>query len=103
VVLGYIRNETRKFHIFVANRVQIIHDETDVKRWFYISTDQNPADLASCGSSCDELLASVWFKGPSFLMKSEIEPESETVFELATNDPDSKNICDNGSRRQSSH
>ena len=30
VVLGYIKNESRKFKIFVANRVQQIQDVTDV-------------------------------------------------------------------------
>ena len=30
VVLGYIKNESRKFKIFVANRVQQIQDVNDV-------------------------------------------------------------------------
>ncbi|XP_064639531.1 uncharacterized protein LOC135495055 [Lineus longissimus] len=47
VVLGYIGNESRKFHIFVANRVQEIRDSTSPSNWRYVDTDQNPADYAS--------------------------------------------------------
>ena len=32
VVLGYINNEVRRFHIFVANQVQRIRDTARVKR-----------------------------------------------------------------------
>lgn len=31
VVLGYIANERRRFHVFVANRVQLIQDSTTVE------------------------------------------------------------------------
>lgn len=31
VVLGYIANESRRFHVFVANRVQLIQDSTTVE------------------------------------------------------------------------
>ena len=45
VVLSYIRNEARCFHVFVANRVQQIHDDTDPYKWNYICSANNPADL----------------------------------------------------------
>ena len=31
-VLGYNNNESRKFKVFVANRVQFIQDHTDVQQ-----------------------------------------------------------------------
>ena len=31
-VLGYINNDSRRFKIFVANRVQLIQDNTDIKQ-----------------------------------------------------------------------
>nr|XP_054759571.1 uncharacterized protein LOC129265622 [Lytechinus pictus] len=58
VVLGYIRNEARRFHVFVANRVQQIHDETNPKRWFYVNTEDNTADEASRGMTAKELVES---------------------------------------------
>lgn len=47
VVLGYINNEVRRFHTFVANRVQRIHRSTTPEQWQYIPSDENPADYAS--------------------------------------------------------
>lgn len=38
IVLGYIKNEARRIHIFVPNRVQKIRDTTDPKQWFYVET-----------------------------------------------------------------
>ena len=33
VVLGYINNDAKRFHTFVANRVQVIRSNTDIKEW----------------------------------------------------------------------
>ena len=49
VVLGYISNKARRFHTFVANRVQGIRDHTSPGKWHYIDTKDNPADDASRG------------------------------------------------------
>ena len=51
VVLGYIANEARRFHVFVGNRVQQIRDSTEVNQWNYVQTKDNPADCASRGLS----------------------------------------------------
>lgn len=67
VVLGYIKNEARRFHVFVANRVQRIRDTTDLRQWFYIETGQNPADHASRGLKVADLIDSNWFTRPKFL------------------------------------
>ncbi|XP_068756234.1 uncharacterized protein [Montipora capricornis] len=47
VVIGYISNTTSRFHVFVANRLQQIHDHTKPQQWRYISSQSNPADAAS--------------------------------------------------------
>lgn len=72
VVLGYINNEARRFHVFVANRVQRIREITDPAQWYYIDTDQNPADHASRGLKVADLTSSTWFSGPKFLWEREI-------------------------------
>jgi hypothetical protein len=67
-VLGYISNDARRFHTFVANRVQLIRDNSAVESWNYIDTDSNPADDASRGICCTNLPADHrWFRGPTFL------------------------------------
>ena len=45
VVLGYISNESRRFHMFVANRVQEIQKNTAIDQWKHIESKQNPACL----------------------------------------------------------
>ena len=49
VVLRYLRNTTRRFQTFVANRLQLIHDSTTPSQWRHVPTHLNPADLASRG------------------------------------------------------
>lgn len=55
VVLAYINNEARRFHVFVANRVQLIRQTTYPKQCHYIETAQNPADHASWGLSASHV------------------------------------------------
>eukprot|EP00914_Ancora_sagittata_P012894 GHVO01024903.1.p1 GENE.GHVO01024903.1~~GHVO01024903.1.p1 ORF type:complete len:167 (-),score=6.03 GHVO01024903.1:61-537(-) len=76
VVLRYLKDKAQRFHMFVANRVQTIRTLTDVDRWFYVHTDQNPADIASRGGSSSELTKSIWFNGPSFLWSAELQPQT---------------------------
>ena len=44
VVLGYIYNETRRFYIYVENRINKIRHITNPSQWRYVRTDLNPAD-----------------------------------------------------------
>ncbi|XP_062846427.1 uncharacterized protein LOC134325915 isoform X2 [Trichomycterus rosablanca] len=90
VVLGYINNDARRFHTFVANRVQKIRHCSNPQQWAYISTDENPADNASRGRTIDELLSSNWFTGPKFLWEKEIKPSTELIHDLPIGDPEVK-------------
>lgn len=45
VVLGYIHNDTKRFFVYVHNRVHRIWQSTSPQQWRYVPTDQNPADL----------------------------------------------------------
>lgn len=49
VVLGYINNDARRFHVFVANRIQRIKSTTEPKQWQFVHSDDNPADHVSGG------------------------------------------------------
>ena len=46
VMLGYIKNGTKKFIIFTANWVQFTQENTKKDQWKYIPTRQNPTDLS---------------------------------------------------------
>ena len=67
MVLGYISNEARQFHVYVANRVQLIRDVSSPDQWHYVDTHRNPADLATRFVSASDLMSSVWLSLPSFL------------------------------------
>ena len=68
VVLGYIANDSKRFHVYVANRVQTIRDHTTPDQWRFVETHNNPADHASRGMTADEICDSkIWWNGPEFL------------------------------------
>lgn len=71
-VLKYLRNETKRFHTFVANRIAVITDATEVEQWKRIGSKENPADEASRGMKVDTFLENQrWIHGPGFLSKPE--------------------------------
>ena len=88
VVLSYINNDSRRFHTFVANRVQKIRNSTTAQHWHHVPTDKNPADGASRGRTVNELFRSDWFSGPMFLWESEIPTPEDVIPDLAIGDPE---------------
>lgn len=91
VVLGYIQNKARRFHIYVANRVQRIHDVSSPEQWFYVKSEDSPADLSSRGCAVSELLEeSNWLSGPMFLWEREVPRNPVAEIELPVNDPEVK-------------
>ncbi|XP_035986832.1 uncharacterized protein LOC118560169 [Fundulus heteroclitus] len=82
-VLKYIKNETSRFKIFVANRVSEILKLSDISQWRYVNTSNNPADLASRGVKVQSFLKTgVWLCGPDFLCEPEIRwPENPEILE----------------------
>lgn len=92
VVLGYINNDARRFHVFVANRIQQIRTNTEPSQWRYVASDQNPADHASRGLAVKELMESNWFTGPRFLWQRELPKEDVKVKEVDEGDPELKRI-----------
>ena len=94
VVLAYVANDSRKFHVFVANRVQEIRNHTKPSQWRHVATDVNPADDGSRGLSVTELVnKSKWLSGPQFLWEKEIpiviEANPPTV---SADDPEVKRV-----------
>ena len=68
IVIGYLRNETRRFKTFVANRLQMIRKCTSARQWRHVSGKMNPADIASRGIAADDRgNLKLWLSGPQFL------------------------------------
>nr|XP_054587010.1 uncharacterized protein LOC129152514 [Nothobranchius furzeri] len=81
VVLGYICNNSKRFYVYVHNRVHRIRQSTSPEQWHYVTSEQNPADLATRSVPASQLMDTMWFKGPDFLYKLQ-EPETHESFEL---------------------
>ena len=56
-------------------------DHSTVDEWFFVSTKDNPADVATRGLSADELIGSCWLKGPDFLLSPQWPFEPNTIFD----------------------
>ena len=98
IVLGYIANESRRFKIFVANRVQLIHDNTNKNCWRYVATDTNPSDAASRGITTEDKQAvKMWLNGPQYLWETNEDwTEDPAEFSVAHEDPEVRAIkCTN--------
>ena len=87
VVLGYVNNDAKRFHTFVANRIQRIKSSTDSAQWHHVSSEDNPADLASRGASAAQLKDSCWLKGPDFLWQPNLSIK-EPIVEMDDADPE---------------
>ena len=72
VVLGYIKNDFKRFHVFLAKCVQQIRDQTSPSQWRHVETKSNLDDDASRGITAKEIIeSSKWISGPEFLWMPE--------------------------------
>lgn len=67
VVLGYLCNTEKRFRRYVARRVELIVSTAPANQWQYISTRENPADMASRPQDPSILAGTCWLSGPDFL------------------------------------
>ena len=98
VVLGFINNESRRFQVYVANRVQFIRDHTSPDQWRYVQSGSNPADEASRAMNAKEFMQkSQWIKGPDFLWWTEGHWAQQDSYEneVDHNSPDVRKVTAN--------
>lgn len=88
VVLGYIYNETKRFYVYVHNRVQRIRQFTTPEQWHYVPTQHNPADFASRAVSALQLANTSWLTGPTFLCRQHDTSMTTTQATFQLIDPD---------------
>ena len=89
IVLSYLHNDSKRYKVFVANRVSEIRQNSTPSQWRHVSGDDNPADVLSRGC-CVSDMPQIWFHGPSFLSdyKSNWPVKLETPVRLSNDDPD---------------
>ena len=93
VVIGYIKNDARRFKTFAGDRVQQITENTDVQQWCYVPTGKDPADGASTGLNAARVHSgSRWFEGAPLLWQNENNwPGIKNAeVEVLTDDPESR-------------
>lgn len=95
IVLAYLQNQSRRFHVYVANRVSKIQESTDVTQWHHVPSAENPADHASRGLFPCDLMSSNWFCGPEFLRQTEIDFQTfhTKLPEVDSLDPEVKHLA----------
>ena len=69
ITLKYIMNDTKRFHVYVSNRVGEIRRLTEPDQWHHIPGKENPADVISRGQALADMDKRKWFRGPEFLRK----------------------------------
>ena len=88
VVLGYIFNDTRRFYVYVHNRVQRIRRSTNKDQWNYVPSDVNPADHGTRAIPANQLATSSWLTGPAFLVDKQQSPLNQKAFSLVDPETD---------------
>ena len=87
--LQYIKNESKRFHTYVANRIAEIHEITSPEQWRHCPGKLNPANEASRGLKPQELTDQYcWWKGPEYLWESEENRPEAEFGEVPQSDPE---------------
>ena len=78
--------------MFVANRIEIIKENSCDSQWFHVNTKANAADNCSRGIDANNIKATeTWFNGPSFLWESESTwTSNRKFFDVSSDDPELK-------------
>ena len=82
ITLWYIQSpDSKRFQLYVANRLNIIAEHSEVNQWKYVPTAQNVADEASRGCTAKQLVENErWVRGPAFLYEKEEGWPRQPVF-----------------------
>lgn len=87
VVLSWLQSHPNRWQTFVANRVADITRVLNNSCWRHVQTSENPADIASRGSTASDMASlELWWKGPKWLQSENLQITSldipETDLEL---------------------
>ncbi|XP_071640891.1 uncharacterized protein [Temnothorax longispinosus] len=78
ITLYWITSLSRRWEVFVANRVSKIQRLTKIEDWRHVPSTDNPADILSRGIHPHELVeASLWWHGPTFLQYEDRWPSKD--------------------------
>ena len=82
ITLAWIAGESYRWKTFVANRVEEIRNLIPPENWHHVSTDSNPADLVSRGTTPSILQDSkLYWHGPDYDISSQLHPQNQVLSE----------------------
>ena len=68
-MLTWLKSESCRYKVFVGTRVSEIQTLTDINKWRYVDTSNNPADDITRGTPLSYLCQETrWSRGPPFLV-----------------------------------
>ena len=85
VALAWVHSEPARWGVFVGNRVREIQELIPPGQWSHVTTDQNPADLATRDNVTSLEGLDFWWSGPRSLLtmawaaQSENQPDPTTL------------------------
>ena len=83
--IAWIRGEPERFPAFVSNRVREIQKLVSPSAFYYVKSEQNPADILSRGTdTSDDETKKLWIHGPEFLNRLEKLPTDRSTPEGET-------------------
>jgi len=91
-VLCWIKNHSKHFKSFVANRVSFIQEHTVPCQWKYVPTEINAADILSRGTCVAGLNNKAWMCGPTFLENDETRWPTQPVSTQQTDKMEQRTI-----------
>lgn len=92
ITLNWISSPSRKWSVFVANRVGEIQRLTEITSWRHVKSSDNPADELSRGLLPDSLIDSaMWWHGPAYLCLPKDKWPSGTFSKLKNGIPEQIN------------
>ncbi|XP_045495566.1 uncharacterized protein LOC123694234 isoform X2 [Colias croceus] len=73
IVMAWLTGDPARWNVFVSNRVVEIIDNIGNKKWHHVTSENNPADIASRGENLPDLIKNkLWWNGPNWLQTDDI-------------------------------
>ena len=74
ITLYRLKNQAETYKVWVANRLKVIQESTNIEDWKKVDTAENPADISSRGMDLSELRNSeLFFHGPKWLTNQQVQ------------------------------
>nr|CAI5841455.1 unnamed protein product [Callosobruchus analis] len=95
ITLNWIAGQPNSWKTFVCNRVAEIHELTEQNQWRYVSSEQNPVDLITRGTTPQCLESTkLWWRGPDFLMECKESWPNNIVLDPVSNTLEKRKTID---------